>query len=303
MLKTSIKFVHCLFVFTIFWNGYGAENDSSFVLIVNPNAEIYSAMDRSNPVDVKIQYYERRFPKDIYDYLAQRKGIDLRTQFDELVRLKEQITDDSREGFIKGIDSLISFTPNAYVFTSIDKSIDKVILRAEMLDLSTKSLAVAERRIAFSKFLDDNALLNDIKSIGNSLMRQIFSSHIAMFRKIELWSGVLTAASAIWWLAENHDIGDAQDKYNEASSLVAVQEARENAIGEVKDRDRARSATFVLASATVAIAVYEILLKPIFNSEKGTLSNRESNVAPISINPYIQNGTIAFQLSIAIDGR
>lgn len=173
MIKTISKF---LFVMTILSqaNGYGQETGPHFILVINPVAQIKTELDPNDIVDRSILYFENRFPKELYDHLQQYTDcLDLRTQFDELIRLKEQLAGDNREEFIKGINDLLPYTPSAYLFVSIDKTISKVILHAEILNLSSKSLALAVQRISFTNFVNDDVVLLQIQKLGTKLKEQL----------------------------------------------------------------------------------------------------------------------------------
>jgi len=172
-MKTHIRFFLYLFAFIIHSYGYASSGDTSLVLIVNPIAEILCRLDPANEVDVRIQRFSGQFSRKVYDYLVPFEEVSLRTQYDELLRLKEQIAADNREGFIKGVLELVPYKPDAYLFASIDKTIDKVVFRAEIIDLSSEPLAVASSKIGFSEFLNDDFVQRKIQILSNSLIQQI----------------------------------------------------------------------------------------------------------------------------------
>ncbi len=173
MSKILIGLILCFLANLMSNISFASSCDSAFILVVDPVAEIrWVKPDEYDPVDVKIQEYAYRFPQLLYECIANKKNFDLRTRFDELIRLKEQIESDNRKEFIAGTLKLLPYRPCAYLFTSIYKETEKVVLHAEIIDLSAKPSKVESCRIRFTDFLDDDYVRRKIKvladKIGNS---------------------------------------------------------------------------------------------------------------------------------------
>lgn len=178
MVKPCIKFYLFLCILS-FDCGYSLENKSPILLIIDPNCDVASTvMDSRTEIDLRIASYSEQFPEVIYDYLVPAKEVDLRTQFDELTKLKEQILNDSREDFIKVSKNIVHYQPDAYLFTSINKTIDEVIIRAEILDLSSKPLAIASKKIRFRNFFNDSLVIKETHDLTKFLILQLTSSEV-----------------------------------------------------------------------------------------------------------------------------
>lgn len=148
-----------------------SSNDTTCILIVNPTAAIICDINKRAPVDVQIVAYSRKLPKTLYDAFASSGQIQLYTRFDEMLRLAEQCTEDSKLGFIGCIGDSIKYIPDGYLFASIDKESDKIVIRAEILNANGKSLAVANCRIRFARFLKDDIVFQEIKNLAKKLQK------------------------------------------------------------------------------------------------------------------------------------
>lgn len=146
-----------------------SEQDSTCILVVDPIAGILCDINKREPVDVQIVAYTNRYPQGLYEGLSECRQIRLYTRFDELLRLKEQIAEDSKAGFIGSVKERINYIPDGYLFASIDKENDQVVLRAEILDRSERSLAIASCRIGFSRFLQDSVVNLEIGKLATKL--------------------------------------------------------------------------------------------------------------------------------------
>ncbi len=161
----------------LFWTStfvYGQNCDTSYILIIKPYTEIRCKIDGSEPLDVKISNYN--LARKIYDALSQskyKKIIDLRSRFDEVMELTKLIKDYSEKEFIEGALKIIPYTPDIFLFSSIDKETGKVVLRTEILDLSTKSRAVAIRKISFQDFLIDDVVDHEINDLAKDLICEL----------------------------------------------------------------------------------------------------------------------------------
>jgi len=155
---------------------YGQNCDPPYILIVKPYTEIRCQIkDSKVPLDVKVNNFN--LARKIYDVLSQsqyRNIIDLRSGFDEVLGLTEFIKEYSGKEFIEGTLKIIPYRPDMFLFSSIDKETDEVVLRVEILDISTKSRAVAIRKIGFRYFLAYDMLVDDeIKALASGLIDQL----------------------------------------------------------------------------------------------------------------------------------
>jgi hypothetical protein len=142
--------------------------DTSYVMIVKPYSEVLIHPDPHNPIDSKITSFD--FARKLYDALSQYKQIDLRSRFDEIKSLTELIKEYRGKEFISGALKIIPYSPDLFLFSSIDKEMEKIIFRTEILDLSTKSRAVSIKKIGFKDFFDDAILDDNINDVAEELV-------------------------------------------------------------------------------------------------------------------------------------
>jgi hypothetical protein len=161
-------------LFVLFWTSLylnGQNCDSSSILIVRPYTEINCPTNPSEPLDVSIIKFN--LARKIYDALSLprfKKTVDLRSRYDEVMELTKIIKDYKGKEFISGALKIIPYTPDLFLFSSIDKETDKVVLREEILDLTTKFRAVAIRKISFPDFLNDEITNAEVNQLANDLL-------------------------------------------------------------------------------------------------------------------------------------
>lgn len=152
---------------------YASGAAKSLVMIVDPRARVDWLSEHPDRIDEQVDRYIVRFPKALYDCLVADDCIVLKTQFDELLRLKERLAATGYKEFISGITQQVDYSPDAYLFASFQKEVDKVVLRTEILNPSEVSLAVAKAKIRFSDFLNDDIVQREIDELCNSLVKKL----------------------------------------------------------------------------------------------------------------------------------
>jgi hypothetical protein len=176
-------------------------------------------------LDVKINKF--KLARKIYDALSQsqyKKIIDLRSGFDEVLELTGIIKDYSGKEFIEGALKVIPYRPDIFLFSSIDKETDEVVLRAEILDLSTKSRAVAIRKIGFRYFLAYDMLVDDeIKVLASDLKDELTGgNNIYGFISLEEYGKTLNNLKYSIGIGFGYDTGNKLTLENISSELRRI---------------------------------------------------------------------------------
>ncbi|MFH2055636.1 MAG: hypothetical protein ABIJ61_06745 [bacterium] len=168
MLKLCLKPVLSLLALFIFAECCATET-RPLILIIDPGTHIRCSWSPGDPVGAQADAFVTRLPRALYDRLSKCDRFELRTQFSELLRLKDQLDAGDRNEFISDMQGLVPYRPDAFLFTSIDKGNDKIELRAEILDLSSRPLAIVTERIEFRDFLNDDFVFQVIQVMADSL--------------------------------------------------------------------------------------------------------------------------------------
>jgi hypothetical protein len=165
-----------IFLIGFFWMPTflnGQNYDSSFVLIVHPRTEIQFIPDRLDPLDVKISTFD--LARKMYDELSKCEKIKLISKFDNVMQLVTSFDTLRGNEFIKKTLNVILYKPNGFLFASIEKEINEIIIRAEVLTTSDRSLsAVAKQKISFKDFLANNRFVDfAIKELSEEIAEKI----------------------------------------------------------------------------------------------------------------------------------
>ena len=172
-MKPRIVFLYCIVTIFIATNADATNRrdvDSSLTLVVKPTADIrFGTLDPNDRVHLAVADCRVRLPRILYDCLNRERCIDLRTRFDELISLREDIPNFRRSSYIDTTLKILRYHPEAWLFTSIEKETGHVVLRAEILDRAAHPLAISSRRIRRDEFLDDSRTRQNIEEIAREL--------------------------------------------------------------------------------------------------------------------------------------
>ena len=151
--------------------------NSPYKLVINPYTEVLPDIKYSiDRVDVKINRYD--LARKIYDALIQpnyKSILEVRAFNETIINLKNFIKDYNGKQFSDSVRLVIfPYKPDILLFSSIDKENEMVVLKAEIFDLSAKSIAAKNRKINFEDFKNDDALVNqEIKQLAKELICEL----------------------------------------------------------------------------------------------------------------------------------
>ena len=243
---------------------YSAEKDSVLTIVTFPVAEVPPNLSSDDLVDVRIRNYSEIFPSDleeIIDNMPNKITFLLRTS--ELMELRTAVDYENTEKLISEVLKIVSKSPNAFCVTKIEKGVEKVVLRAKIVDI-TSSIIIQNKvflsRTDFLKEGKDSPMHSKLKELAELITRTFVTpkKHMGLdshryFNYSTISSGVIVLGSALWWLKENSKVKDFDKKYIEALDTQEATKFRIKCEKSITRRKIAKTSMFI---SSVAFGVF-----------------------------------------------